>query len=95
MGGPQVQIGGKEAKKFRLVKIRYLDHVEFRNMSFSKIKPIIRETVGWLVYEDDDYVIVVWDRPALKGFAVKPRESGLLILKSDIIEVETIEVKPS
>ena len=84
-----------QIQKLRLVRIRYLDHVEFRNMSFSKIKPIIRETVGWLVYEDENYVIVVWDRPALKGFAAKPRESGLLILKSDIIEVETIEVKPS
>jgi hypothetical protein len=55
--------------------------------------PQVRETVGWLVYEGEDYVIVSWDRdtepPRLKGG--DPKATGLVILKKIILERKNFE----
>jgi len=52
------------------------------------MKPQVRETVGWLTYECEDYITVSWDRdagpPTLKGG--DPKASGLVILKKLILE---------
>ncbi len=77
----------------KLVKIRYLDHVEFRNLDSREVKPVVRETVGWLVHEDSNYVVVIWDRPALRDRSMRSRESGLALLKSDIIEMKVVETE--
>ena len=77
-----------------LVYVRYLDHVLFSRCSPLIMKPQIRETIGWLVYECNDFITLSWDRdaepPTLKGGDSKA--SGLVLLKSDILEFKKLEV---
>ena len=78
----------------KLVYVRYEDHVLFSRCSPLLLKPQIRETVGWLAFEAEYYVIVTWDRdaesPTLKGG--DPKASGLVLLKSDMLEFKKLEV---
>lgn len=81
------------AEKNGLVFIRYRDHVLYHRADPTAMKPETRETVGWLVYESLDYIIVCWDRsaepPTLKGG--DPKASGLVVLKSDVLELKRLE----
>ena len=60
----------------------------FRNCDSSKIKPHIREMVGWLCYENIEALCILSDKPVkpIKMRARKILESGFVILKSDILE---------
>ena len=77
-----------------LVYVRYLDHVLFNRCPTSVVKPQIREAVGWLNYECENYIILSWDRdaepPTLKGGDAKA--SGLVLLKTGILEFKKLEV---
>lgn len=93
---------GKEIEKVRkvlkalghkpLVYIRYLDHVLFNRSDPLALKPETRETVGWLLYECDDYVIVCWDcdagPPSLKNH--DPKATGLVILRPLVLELRRL-----
>src|SRR5437867_6261545 len=46
------------------VYIRYKDHVLFKDSDATLFRPWIRETVGWLDYQDNEFVRVVWERYA-------------------------------
>ena len=76
-----------------LVYVRYLDHVLFSRCSPLALKPQIREAVGWLNYECEDYIILSWDKdaepPTLKGG--DPKASGLVLIKSDITELRNLK----
>ena len=78
--------------KASVVKIRYRDHVLYHRGDPAVMKPEIREAVGWLVYDCQDYIIICWDRnaepPTLKGG--DPKASGLVILRSDMLEMKKI-----
>ena len=56
--------------------------------------PIVREAIGWLVYECDQYITLVFDRdarpPTLKG-SVDPKASGLVLLRSDLAEFKRLD----
>jgi hypothetical protein len=77
-----------------LIFVRYLDHVLYNRSSAMVMKPQVREAVGWLVYECEDYITLTWDRdaepPTLKGG--DPKASGLVLLKSGICEFKKLEV---
>jgi len=77
------------AQKGSLVYVRYQDHVLYHRGDPLALKPQVREAVGWLVYEAEDYVIISWDRdagpPTLKGG--DPKASGLVLLRGDILEL--------
>ena len=77
-----------------LVFVRYADHVLYSRTSAMAMQPQVREAVGWLVYECDQYVTISWDRdaqpPTLHGG--DPKASGLVLLKSDIITLERLSV---
>ena len=77
-----------------LIVVRYLDHVLFNRSSALVMKPQVREAVGWLVYECEQYVTLTWDHdaepPTLKGG--DPKDSGLVLLKSDICEFKKLEI---
>ncbi len=83
-----------EVSKAQLVSVRYLDHVLYHRASAPAIKPQVRETVGWLVYECDQYVTLAWDHdaepPTLRGG--DPKASGLVILKTDILELKRLKI---
>ena len=76
-----------------LVYVLYQDHVLYHRGDPTVMKPQTRECVGWLVYEEPGYVIICWDRdagaPTLKGG--DPKASGLLILRSDIVELRRLK----
>ena len=76
-----------------LMVVRYLDHVLYNRTSALAMKPQIREAGGWLVYECNEYVTLAWDRDAephtLRGG--DPKASGLVLLKSDILELKKLE----
>ena len=81
-----------DTRSVELVFVRYRDHVLFSRVSVLTVAPQLRETVGWLVYECNEYVIITWDRdanpPTLKGG--DPKASGLVLLKSDILELKKL-----
>jgi len=77
-----------------LIFVRYLDHVLYNRTSAMVMKPQVREAVGWLVYECEYYITLTWDRdaepPTLKGG--DPKASGLVLLRSDMLEFKRLEV---
>jgi len=81
--------GCKLVKPGSIVYVCYRDHVLYHRGDPALMKPQVRETVGWLVYDCADYIILTWDRdagpPTLKGG--DPKASGLVLLKSGILEL--------
>jgi hypothetical protein len=79
-----------------LIFVRYVDHVLYNRNSAIAMKPQTREAVGWLVYNCELYVILSWDRdaepPTLHGG--DPKASGLVLLKSDILDLQRLKVSP-
>ena len=76
-----------------LVHLVYRDLVKFQRSDPELMRPVIRERLGWLVYECSDYVTIVSDRdagpPTLKGGDSKA--DGLVIPRSDIIRLEALQ----
>ena len=75
-----------------LVFVRYFDHVLFKDVNPSTYRPWTRETVGWLDYEDDDHIRIIWERFAMPDppNESKPRATGLIILKTAIVEMRRV-----
>lgn len=72
--------------------VRYLDHVLFKDVDPNVFKPFVRETIGWLDHEDGDFIRLIWERfaePMPNGEA-KQRASGLVIMKSSILELRRV-----
>lgn len=71
------------------VCIRYADHVLYHRTQPLAMKPQIRKTIGWLTYECEQYIILAWDQDdePLTLHGGDPKASGLVLLRSDIIEI--------
>ncbi len=75
-----------------LFYVRYQDHVFFKNADSQLFNPVVRECCGWKVRENDIEICILFDR------SVKPlpyeknsvKETGLCILKNDILEIKKI-----
>lgn len=83
-----------EEIKGMILCIRYLDHVLFKNADPRDLAPCVREAVGWFVNETEDYLALTFDRtvnPMVNEVLCK--ESGLVILKSNILERKQIGEK--
>ena len=80
----------------RLIFVRYKDHVLYNRSCALMMHPQTREAVGWLVYDCERYIILTWDRdvdpPTLHGG--DPKASGLVLLKSDILELQKLKICP-
>ncbi len=78
----------------QLIFVRYLDHVLYNRNYAVLMKPQTREAVGWLVYDCELYLVLSWDRdaepPTLHGG--DPKASGLVLLKSDILDLQLFTV---
>ena len=76
-----------------LVRVVYKDLVKFQRSDPELIEPVVRERLGWLVYECSDYVTIVSDRnagpPTLKGG--DSRADGLVIPRQEIVKLEVLE----
>ena len=75
-----------------VVLCRYKDHVLFKDGEASQYRPWTREAVGWLDYEDEEYVRLVWERfsQASPPDEATTRSTGLSILKSAILEIRRV-----
>jgi len=77
----------------KLVYVRFKDHVIFKYHSNAiRVKPIVRETIGWLVSYNDNWITLLWLREPERGSRQLRRDSGICILKSDIIELKEVRV---
>ena len=91
--GPASNILRKPISLGAIVIVRYYDHVLYHDASdLSLMKPVVRETVGWLDYEDTEHIRLVWERyaEAIIGNESRFRTTGLAIRKSDIIELRRL-----
>lgn len=78
-----------------IVYMRYRDHVLFRNTNHALYKPALRETVGWLQKESTEAVWILWERSLepLPHERNPAKESGLVLLKSDVIEIRRLPLQ--
>jgi len=90
---PRHVVHARSLKPGPIVYVRYRDHVLYHRSDPLSLAPAFRETMGWLVYDCADYIIVCWDRdagpPTLRGG--DPKASGLVILRTDIQEMKRLE----
>ena len=78
----------------RLVYVRYIDLVLFRSVDPRFFTcPNVRETVGWAFMENEDILVLIWDKSVKKlpEESVNVAQSGLVILKSNILERKEID----
>ncbi len=75
-----------------VVICRYKDHVLFKDSDASQYQPWTREAVGWLDYEDKEYLRLVWERFFETNLPdnARTRSTGLTILKSAILEIRRL-----
>jgi hypothetical protein len=92
VGTPQISKTILEFKN--LIYVRYYDHVLFNRSSAMLMAPLVREAVGWLVYECDQYITLVLDRdarpPTVKGNS-DPNATGLVLLRSDLVDFKQLK----
>jgi len=74
------------------VYVRYRDHVLFKDVDPSALKPLEREAIGFLAHEATDYIQIIWERSVENGSnpAIKTKATGLVILRSDILELKPL-----
>ena len=75
----------------KILCIRYRDHVELRN-AYPKFyfDPLEREAIGRLSYETDEIIYLTFDR-SIEPLPLEAPESGIVILKSDIVDMKEIK----
>jgi hypothetical protein len=81
----------KNGKK-ALTYIKYRDHVLFKNCDSSGIKPLVRETIGWLSFENQEVICICSDLPIDPLPKEKMIESGFVILKSEVLEKHELDL---
>jgi hypothetical protein len=74
----------------RLVHVVYRDHILFWNSDPSLYEsPNIREAVGWVEAETDDFIRITCDR-SVRPLPHEKKECGLVISKVDMLEIREI-----
>jgi hypothetical protein len=76
-----------------LVYIRYLDHVLFKNTPKPIENAAERETIGWLAHENDELICLENDRTIDELPYSSGSGSGLVLLKSCILEIRASSLK--
>lgn len=85
--------------KVKVVYVRYWDHVLFKDVDPRAYGPQVRETVGWLAEDNGDYIRIEWERfvdehggtkHRVEPRNIKQRATGLVILKSCILELREV-----
>jgi hypothetical protein len=75
------------------VYIRYRDHVLFKNIQQPMEKAMERETIGWLSKETGEIILVEHDRTMPNLQLNRGQSSGLIILKSCIVETHELPLQ--
>jgi len=76
----------------RLVRVKYIDHAIFLNASLRDVGPTVRESVGWLVEEGAEHLVILSDRRLDPPARANERErySGVVLLKKLILKLEEV-----
>ena len=56
------------------------------------MRGVVRETIGWVLDENDEAITLLWLREPERGSHQLRRETGICILKSDILEIREVEI---
>jgi len=71
----------------KIVKVSYYDHAILLNcLSLDSAEPVKRQCIGYLLYEDDEKIVVGFDFPESFGSSMRV----IVLRKPDIISVEVI-----
>ena len=54
------------------------------------MRGVVRETIGWVLDENDEAITLLWLREPERGSHQLRRETGICILKSDILEIREV-----
>ena len=75
-----------------VVYVCYSDHVLFKDADASEYHPWIRETIGWLDFQGEDFVRIVWERfhEPQSSENARLRSTGLSISRNDIMEMRRV-----
>jgi len=76
-----------------VVYVRYKDHVLFKNTPQPVKGAAERETVGWLTQETGDLLCIQHDRTAESPHQSSGTTSGLLLLKSCVLEIRALPLQ--
>jgi hypothetical protein len=77
------------------IYVRYKDHVLFRNVVDPIEEAVERETIGWLTKQDNEIMLIEHDRTIPNLQLPIGQGSGLIILKSCIIEIRKLPLQKS
>jgi len=84
---------GEAIPKGSAVYIRYRDHVLFRNTPEALENAAERETIGWLTQENTELACIQHDRTIENLQYATGTASGLVLLKSCIIEIRALPLQ--
>jgi hypothetical protein len=75
-----------------VIRVRYKDHVFFKESDSDQQTPKVLEAVGRLEYENDEFVRLIWEQYPDPGISTanKLRSTGLTVLKSTIVELRSV-----
>lgn len=75
-----------------IVYVKYKDHVLFHRVNPGLVLPSVQEAIGWLAKEETNWIQMVWNRDYLPNLRETKNLlcSGLVILKSDILELREV-----
>jgi hypothetical protein len=85
----------KMERESSAVYVRYKDHVLFKNVQKPIADAIERETVGWLTKQDAEIILIEHDRTIPNAHIPSGSGSGLVILRSCIIEIRELPLQES
>jgi len=75
------------------VYVRYKDHVLFKNIQQPIAEAVERETIGWLSKQTDEIMLIEHDRTIPNVQIPRGQGSGVIILKSCIIEMRELPLQ--
>jgi hypothetical protein len=75
------------------IYVRYKDHVLFKNVVQPIEEAVERETIGWLTKQTDEIMFIEHDRTIPCFQLSMGQGSGLLILKSCVIEMRELPLQ--
>jgi len=84
---------GETIPRGSAVYIRYLDHIPFRNAPEALANAAERETIGWLTQETGQLLCIQHDRTIESIHTSSGTASGLVLLKSRILEIRALPLQ--
>ncbi|MEM3378514.1 MAG: hypothetical protein QW674_06175 [Candidatus Bathyarchaeia archaeon] len=75
------------------VYVRYKDHVLYKNIQQPIADAVERETIGWLTKQTDEIMLIEHDRTIPNAQIPSGQGTGVIILKSCIIEIRPLPLQ--